>query len=73
MNYQGNEPLRVDIATLAHEMYELHIKLRELSRTYFWNSEVLTERLAGQILQDAHTRYFEIHKSINELDNHFWD
>lgn len=73
MNYTGNEDLRAAIAALSNDMCELHIQLRELSRVYFWKSEVLTERLAGQILRDAHERYFEVYKAINELDYHFKD
>lgn len=73
MNYQGNEKLRIDIAALANDMCEMHIKLHELSRAYFWNSDVLVERLVGQILRDAHDLYVENYKVINELDQHFKD
>ncbi|EKF67041.1 hypothetical protein B194_5443 [Serratia plymuthica A30] len=71
MNYQGNEKLRADVAVLANDMYEMHIRLRELSRIYLWNSDVLADRLCGHILRDAHDRYIEIYKAINELDHHF--
>jgi hypothetical protein len=74
MNYQGNEKLRADVAALANDMHEMHIRLRELSRRYFWNSDVLVERLVGQILRDAHDLYVgESYKAINELDQHFKD
>ncbi|MFT4463974.1 MAG: hypothetical protein ACMX3H_03220, partial [Sodalis sp. (in: enterobacteria)] len=46
---------------------------RGLVSAYFWNSDVLAERLAGHILRDAHDRYVEIYKAINELDHHFKD
>ncbi|HEY3983499.1 hypothetical protein [Cedecea sp.] len=73
MNYQGNEKLRADVAALASDMHEMHIRLRELSRSYFWNSDVLVERLVGQILRDAHDLYVESYKAINELEHHFKD
>nr|WP_241390773.1 hypothetical protein [Serratia proteamaculans]ULG15724.1 hypothetical protein 495p1_00117 [Serratia proteamaculans] len=73
MNYQGNEKLRTDVAALANDMHEMHIRLRELSRRYFWNSDVLIERLVGQILRDAHDLYVESYKAINELEHHFKD
>lgn len=73
MNYSGNEDLRAAIAALSNDMYELHVRLRELSREYFWKSEELTERLAGQVLRDAHDRYTKIYMDINELDHHFKD
>lgn len=73
MNYQGNEKLRADVAALANDMHEMHIRLHELFRAYFWNSDVLVERLVGQILRDAHDLYVESYKAINELDQHFKD
>lgn len=73
MNYTGTEDLRAAVAALSNDMYEMHIRLRELSRLYFWKSEVLTERLACQILRDAHEQYVEVYKAINELEHHFKD
>lgn len=72
-NYEGHEMLRADIAALADEMCDLHLRLRGLVSAYFWNSDVLAERLAGHILRDAHDRYIEIYKAINELEHHFKD
>ena len=48
-------------------MCEMHLWLRELVSVYFWNSDVLADRLLGHILRDAHDRYIEIYKAINEL------
>lgn len=73
MYYQGNEKLRTDVAALANDMHEMHVRLRELSRRYFWNSDILIERLVGQILRDAHDLYVESYKAINELEHHFKD
>lgn len=73
MNYAGNEDLRAAIAALSNDMSEMHLRLRELVSVYFWNSDVLVDRLAGHILRDAHDRYVEIYKAINELDHHFKD
>lgn len=73
MNYTGNEDLRAAIAALSNDMCEMHLRLRELVSVYFWNSNVLAERLAGHILRDAHDRYVEIYQAINELDHHFKD
>lgn len=47
MNYAGNEALRTELAALLEESYQMHRRLRELSRRYFWDSEALIERLAG--------------------------
>ena len=73
MNYTGNEDLRDAIAALSNDMYEMHRRLSEMVSVYFWNSEGLAVRLAGQILRDAHDRYAEIYRTINELDHHFKD
>ena len=73
MNYTGNEDLRAAIAALSNAMCQMHLRLSELVSVYFWNSEVLAECLAGQILRDAHDRYVEIYQAINELDHHFKD
>ena len=72
-NYEGHDGLRADIAVLAEDMCELHLRMRSLVSAYFWNSDELTERLAGHILRDAHDRYVEIYKAINELEHHFKD
>jgi hypothetical protein len=56
MNYTGNEDLRAAIAALSNDMCDMHLHLRELVSVYFWNSDVLAERLAGHILRDAHVR-----------------
>ncbi|HBA8456434.1 hypothetical protein PTR77_18580 [Serratia bockelmannii] len=71
MNYQGHEKLRADVAALSNDMWELHLRLRELVSAHFWNSDVLADRLAGHILRDAHDRYLEVCKAVNELDHHF--
>ncbi|MGK0688671.1 hypothetical protein ACSFC0_25315 [Serratia marcescens] len=73
MNYTGNEELRAAIAALSNDMCDLHLRLRGLVSKYYWNSDVLAERLAGHILRDAHDRYVEIYKTINELEHHFKD
>ncbi|MGP2817243.1 hypothetical protein [Serratia marcescens] len=56
MNYTGNEELRAAIAALSNDMCDLHLRMRGLVSTYYWNSDVLAERLAGHILRDAHDR-----------------
>ena len=73
MNFTGNEVLSAAIAVLSNDMCDLHLRLRGLVSTYYWNSDVLAERLAGHILRDAHDRYVEIYKTINELEHHFKD
>lgn len=73
MNYAGNEALRTELAALLEESYQMHRRLRELSRRYFWDSEALIERLAGQILHDAYERHIEIFKTFSELEHHFND
>lgn len=72
-NYSDNIDLRVDVAALANAAYELREQLCMLERRYFWNSEVLTERLAGQVLSQANVQFLEIYKQLNELDSSFKD
>lgn len=67
MNFTGNEDLRAAIAALSNDMCDLHLRLRGLVSRYYWNSDVLAERLVKHILRDAHDRYVKIHKTINEL------
>ncbi|CDG48410.1 hypothetical protein [Serratia symbiotica] len=73
MNFTGNEVLSAAIAALSNDMCDLHLRLRGLVSRYYWNSDVLAERLAGHILRDAHDRYVEIYKTINELEHYFKD
>ncbi|NYA15737.1 hypothetical protein [Serratia fonticola] len=73
MNYNGFEGVRKDVAELSNEMYELNQKMRQLAQKYYWNSEELVERLAGQIINDAQGEMEKIYSKINELDHHFKD
>lgn len=69
MNYQGNEALRADVAQLANTMFELRERLRAMESTWFWNSEELSQRLAGQIISQMNTRFLDIYQQVNELDH----
>ncbi|CAI2521192.1 hypothetical protein [Serratia liquefaciens] len=73
MNYAGHEEVRTDVAELSNEMCELHLKLRQLTQKYHWNSEQLVERLAGQILNDAQEQLASLYSKINVLDQSFKD
>ncbi|MDF9722828.1 hypothetical protein P4S07_024040 [Serratia marcescens] len=72
-NYEGHETLRDVVAQLANDLYELKTQLDSVTQTYFWRSEGLVDRLAGQVLRDAQQRLDLIHRDINELDHHFID
>ncbi|WP_273974748.1 MULTISPECIES: hypothetical protein [Serratia] len=72
-NYEGHEVLRDVVAQLANDLYELKTQLDSVTQTYFWRSEGLVDRLAGQVLRDAQQRLDLIHRDINELDHHFID
>ncbi|HGM7842353.1 TPA: hypothetical protein ACKQH2_004769 [Serratia marcescens] len=72
-NYDGHEALRDVVAQLANDLYELKTQLDSVTQTYFWRSEGLVDRLAGQVLRDAQQRLDLIHRDINELDHHFID
>ncbi|MEN3262658.1 hypothetical protein AAH678_28870 [Sodalis endosymbiont of Spalangia cameroni] len=73
MNYAGNEALRAELAALLGESHQMHMRLRELSRRYLWDSEALIEHLAGQVLHDAYERHIEIFKTLSVLEDHFKD
>ncbi|PKE27462.1 hypothetical protein CWS43_26830 [Rahnella sp. AA] len=73
MNYQGNEALRADVAQLANTMFELRERLRALELTWFWNSEKLSQRLAGQIISQMNVKFLDIYQQVNELDHAFRD
>ncbi|MEA9392666.1 hypothetical protein SJI19_19360 [Acerihabitans sp. TG2] len=73
MNFQGNETLRADVAQLANTMDELRQRMRELEQAYFWNSEELPARLAGQIINQVNTQFLKIYQQVNELDQAFRD
>lgn len=73
MNYQGNEALRADVAQLANTMFELRERMRTMESTWFWNSEELSQRLAGQIISQMNTRFLDIYQQVNELDHSFRD
>ena len=73
MNYQDNEALRADVAQLANTMFELRERLRTMESTWFWNSEELSQRLAGQIISQINKRFLDIYQQVNELDHAFRD
>lgn len=73
MNYEGFKGVRSDIAVLSQKMYELNIRMRQLTQKYYWNSEELVERLSGQVLNDAQVEFEKIYSKINELEHHFKD
>lgn len=72
-NYDGHEALRDVVAQLANDLYMLKTQLDNATQTYFWRSEGLVDRLAGQVLRDAQRRLDQLHRDINELDHHFID
>lgn len=73
MNYAGYEEVRKDIAEFSNEMCEMHLKLRQLTQKYHWNSEQLVERLSGQILNDVQEQFSNLYSKINALDHSFKD
>ncbi len=47
--------------------------MRALESTWIWNSEELSQRLAGQIISQMNTRFLDIYQQVNELDHAFRD
>lgn len=72
-NYSDNIDLRVDVAALANATFELREQLRAFEGKYFWGSEELTQRLAGQVIHQLSAQMLEIYKQVNELDHAFRD
>ncbi|MDF1896680.1 hypothetical protein [Rahnella contaminans] len=73
INYSDNIGLRVDVAALANATYELREQFRAFEKKYFWGSDELTQRLAGQVVNQLSGQMLEIHKQVNELDHAFRD
>lgn len=73
MNYEGVEELRKDVAELNNQMTDLQMALSVKSRRYYWGSENLTERLAGQIISEIQDEMSKLGRKLNELDHHFKD
>lgn len=72
-NYQNNIDLRVDVAALANATFELREQFRAFEKKYFWGSEELTQRLAGQVVNQLNAQILEIYTQVNELDSAFKD
>lgn len=72
-NYQNNIDLRVDVAALANATFELREQFRAFEKKYFWGSEELTQRIAGQVINQLNAQVLEIYKQMSELDNAFKD
>lgn len=73
MNYANNEVLRQDIAQLSNSMKALELQLKKLERKYRWNSDDLSQALAGQLLRQAVSQYQNVYKQIWELDLIFFE
>lgn len=63
--------MATDVAELVNQAFEMREKFHELSGRYFWGSEGLAERLAGQIIYQNELAFELIYKQLNELDHHF--
>ena len=72
-NYPNNIDLRVDVAALANATYELREQFRAFEKKYFCGSEELTQRLAGQVINQLSVQMLAIYKQVNELDHAFKD
>ncbi|EBL8291888.1 hypothetical protein DLP14_14645 [Salmonella enterica] len=73
MNYKDHEELRLDIEQLNNEMNELFQKIKSLEKKYRWNSQDLTQNMAGQILRIAANELSHVHTKIYEMDLIFSD
>ena len=72
-NYADNIDLRSDVAALANATYELREQFRAFEKKYFWGSEELAQRLAGQVVNQCSGQMLEIYKQVSELDHAFKD
>ncbi|MBA5234774.1 hypothetical protein H2Y56_22085 [Pectobacterium aroidearum] len=73
MNYKDVKGLRKDVAALNDQMTELQLALSTSSRRYYWGSENLTERIAGQIINEIQEEMAKLGRKLNELNHHFKD
>jgi len=73
MSYANNEVFRQDIAQLSNSMKALELQLKRLERKYRWNSDDLSQALAGQLLRQTVSQYQTVYKQIWELDLIFFD
>lgn len=72
-NYSDNIDLRSDVAALANATYDLREQFRAFEKKYFWGSEELAQRLAGQVVNQCSGQMLEIYRQVNELDHAFKD
>jgi hypothetical protein len=73
MNYNGNEKLREDVATLSNNMYEMWQMIKQMERDYRYNSENLADRLAGNVIGSVENDFAKLYTAIADLDYQFKD
>lgn len=73
MNYQGNEKMRQDAAAISNELYEIWQKVKRFEREYSFNSENLTDRLAGRLVGTMEPKLAELNRFMADVDYQFED
>ncbi|AMQ58203.1 hypothetical protein AL497_24405 (plasmid) [Klebsiella aerogenes] len=73
MNYQGNEKMRQDAAEIANELYEVWQKVKRFQREYSFNSENITDRLAGRLVGTMEPTLADLNRFMADVDYQFED
>lgn len=73
MNYQDNEKMRQDAAEIANELHELWQKVKRFEREYSFNSENLTDRLAGRLIGTMEPKLADLNRFMADVDHQFED
>ena len=73
MNYQGNEKMRQDAAEISNELYELWQKVKRFQREYSFNSENITDRLAGRLIGTMEPNLADLNSFMADVDYQFED
>lgn len=73
MNSLDDMELRQNIAQLANDMDEMRQRIMKLTQKYRWQTQRLTQNLAGQILSIASNELADTYQKIYELDHIFSD
>ncbi|WP_228741959.1 hypothetical protein [Klebsiella pneumoniae] len=71
MNYQGNEKMRQDAAEISNELYELWQKVKRFQREYSFNSENITDRLAGRLIGTMEPKLADLNSFMADVDYQF--
>ncbi|HGJ5876623.1 MAG TPA: hypothetical protein ACHBX0_09860 [Arsenophonus sp.] len=73
MNYSDHEILRKDVFLLVKKMDMFYLQLFKFEKTYFYDSNELTENLMAQLIKPIKKQVQDIYKQMMVLDSAFKD